>query len=176
MIKHDKYFPYFRVLCWAYRPGTPTHLLWILLSITCCLEVISSCLIWTFVSCASLLVENDLCVHDVGLNKCFPSPPVCLNQVSGRSLAHLSQRDALRILAASQRPITMQIKGRRGCGTEADRGDWEPLPLNLQHLNLPLPRMGVGLNASSPSYQDRYTHTHTYMSILRHLVVLIQII
>lgn len=83
---------------------------------------------------------------------------LCLlvSQVSGRSLAHLSQRDALRILAATQRPITMQIKGQRS--TEADRGSWEPLPLNLQHLNLPLPMMGTGLNASSPSYQDRYTH------------------
>lgn len=75
--------------------------------------------------------------------------------MSGRSLAHLSQRDALRILAASQRPITMQIKAQRGCGTEAERGAWEPLPLNLQHLNLPLPVMGAGLNASSPSYQER---------------------
>lgn len=80
---------------------------------------------------------------------------VCLSQMSGRSLANLSQRDILRILAASQHPITMQIKGQRGCGTEADRGAWEPLPLNLQHLNLPLPVMGAGLNASSPSYQDR---------------------
>ncbi|XP_026202917.1 uncharacterized protein LOC113153486 [Anabas testudineus] len=92
---------------------------------------------------------------------CWLSGPWMGDQtVSGRSLAHLSQRDALRILAASQRPITMQIKGRRGCGTEADRGDWEPLPLNLQHLNLPLPRMGVGLNASSPSYQDRHYYSH----------------
>lgn len=79
-----------------------------------------------------------------------------VSQASGRSLAHLSQRDALRILAATQRPITMQIKGQRS--TEVDVGSWEPLPLNLQHLNLPLPMMGTGLNASSPSYQDRYTH------------------
>ncbi|XP_051270116.1 uncharacterized protein LOC127371375 isoform X1 [Dicentrarchus labrax] len=92
---------------------------------------------------------------------CWLSGPWMGDQtVSGRSLAHLSQRDALRILAASQRPITMQIKGQRGCGTEADRGAWEPLPLNLQHLNLPLPRMGAGLNASSPSYQDRHYYSH----------------
>lgn len=98
------------------------------------------------------------CLLDVGLLTLLPfSSSSCLSQVNGRSLANLSQRDALRILAASQRPITMQIKGQRGCGTEADRGMWEPLPLNLQHLNLPLPLMGAGLNASSPSYQDRYT-------------------
>ena len=48
----------------------------------------------------------------------------------------------------------MQIKGQRM--SDADRGGaWEPLPLNLQHLNLPHPLMGAGLNASSPSYQDR---------------------
>lgn len=86
------------------------------------------------------------------------SSSVCLSQVSGRSLAHLSQRDALRILAASQRPITMQIKSQRRCGTEADRACWEPLPLNLQHLNLPQQRMGAGLTASSPSFQDRCSH------------------
>lgn len=80
--------------------------------------------------------------------------------MSGRSLAHLSQQDALRILAASQRPVTLQIKGQRGRGSDGDRGSWEPLPLNLQHLNLPLPMMGAGLNASSPSYQDRYTQRH----------------
>ncbi|KAK2861731.1 hypothetical protein Q5P01_001264 [Channa striata] len=80
--------------------------------------------------------------------------------VSGRSLAHLSQQDALRMLAASQRPITMQIKSRRGRGTEVDRASWEPLPLNLQHLNLPLPLRGAGLNASSPSYQDRHYFSH----------------
>ncbi|XP_033482248.1 uncharacterized protein LOC117256739 [Epinephelus lanceolatus] len=92
---------------------------------------------------------------------CWLSGPWMGDQmVSGRSLANLSQRDALRILAASQRPITMQIKGQRGCGTEADRGMWEPLPLNLQHLNLPLPLMGAGLNASSPSYQDRHYYSH----------------
>ncbi|TDH14343.1 hypothetical protein EPR50_G00035400 [Perca flavescens] len=92
---------------------------------------------------------------------CWLSGPWMGDQtVSGRSLANLSQRDALRILAASQRPITMQIKGQRGCGTEADRGIWEPLPLNLQHLNLPLPLMGAGLNASSPSYQDRHYYSH----------------
>ncbi|KAM7401700.1 hypothetical protein PAMP_016995 [Pampus punctatissimus] len=92
---------------------------------------------------------------------CWLSGPWMGDQtVSGRSLAHLSQRDALRILAASQRPITMQIKGQRGRGTDADRGTWEPLPLNLQHLNLPLPLMGAGLNASSPSYQDRHYYNH----------------
>lgn len=77
----------------------------------------------------------------------------CLFQVSGRSLAHLSHRDALRILAASQHPITMQIKGQRS--SDVDRASWEPLPLNLQHLNLPLPMLGAGLNATSPSYPDR---------------------
>ncbi|XP_069567407.1 genetic suppressor element 1-like [Brachyistius frenatus] len=92
---------------------------------------------------------------------CWLSGPWMGDQtMSGRSLAHLSQRDALRILAASQRPITMQIKGQRGRGTEAERGSWEPLPLNLQHLNLPLPLMGVGLNTSSPSYQDRHFYSH----------------
>ncbi|XP_037303850.2 uncharacterized protein LOC119193983 [Pungitius pungitius] len=91
---------------------------------------------------------------------CWLSGPWMGDQtVSGRSLSHLSQRDALRILAASQRPITMQIKGQRGCGPEAERGMWEPLPLNLQHLNLPLPLM-TGLNASSPSYQDRHYYSH----------------
>ncbi|XP_049589452.1 uncharacterized protein [Syngnathus scovelli] len=80
----------------------------------------------------------------------------------GRSLAHLSQRDALRILAASQHPVTMQVKSQRGRGgVEADpRGTWEPLPLNLQHLNLPLPRMSAGLNAPSPTYQDRHYFGH----------------
>ncbi|GAA6216874.1 uncharacterized protein LOC108885346 [Lates japonicus] len=92
---------------------------------------------------------------------CWLSGPWMGDQtMSGRSFAHLSQRDALRILAASQRPITMQIKGQRGCGTEPDRGTWEPLPLNLQHLNLPLPVIGAGLNASSPSYQDRHYYSH----------------
>ncbi|AWP02184.1 PDZ domain containing 4 [Scophthalmus maximus] len=92
---------------------------------------------------------------------CWLSGPWMGDQtMSGRSLANLSQRDILRILAASQHPITMQIKGQRGCGTEADRGAWEPLPLNLQHLNLPLPVMGAGLNASSPSYQDRLYYSH----------------
>ncbi|CAK6960921.1 uncharacterized protein LOC122980084 isoform X2 [Scomber scombrus] len=92
---------------------------------------------------------------------CWLSGPWMGDQtLSGRSLANLSQRDALRILAASQHPITMQIKSQRGCGTEADRGTWEPLPLNLQHLNLPHPRMGTGLNASSPSYQDRHYYSH----------------
>ncbi|XP_029946961.1 uncharacterized protein LOC115388155 [Salarias fasciatus] len=92
---------------------------------------------------------------------CWLSGPWMGDQtMSGRSLAHLSQRDALRILAASQRPITMQIKGQRGRGSEADMGSWEPLPLNLQHLNLPLPLMGAGLNASSPSYQDRHYYNH----------------
>ncbi|KAK1901211.1 Afadin [Dissostichus eleginoides] len=67
---------------------------------------------------------------------CWLSGPWMGDQtLSGRSLANLSQRDALRILAATQRPITMQIKGQRGCGTE--------------HLNLPLPMMGAGHNASS---------------------------
>lgn len=80
--------------------------------------------------------------------------------MNGRSLAHLSQRDALRILAANQRPITMQIKGQRRRGTEADRGSWEPLPLDLKHLNLPLPLMGAGLNTSSPSYQHRHYYNH----------------
>ncbi|XP_077459571.1 uncharacterized protein LOC144075968 [Stigmatopora argus] len=69
----------------------------------------------------------------------------------GRSLAHLSQRDALRILAASQLPVTMQVKTQR-----ERRGGWEPLPLNLQHLNLPLARMPV----PSPSYQDRHYFGH----------------
>ncbi|XP_071351087.1 uncharacterized protein [Trachinotus anak] len=92
---------------------------------------------------------------------CWLSGPWMGDQtMSGRSLAHLSQRDALRILAASQRPITMQIKAQRGCGTEAERGTWEPLPLNLQHLNLPLPVRGAGLNASSPSYQERHYYGH----------------
>ncbi|XP_047439894.1 uncharacterized protein LOC125007243 [Mugil cephalus] len=92
---------------------------------------------------------------------CWLSGPWMGDQtMSGRSLAHLSQRDALRILAASQRPITMQIKSQRGRGSEADRGSWEPLPLNLQHLNLPLPLMGAGLNGSSPSYQDRHYYNH----------------
>lgn len=78
--------------------------------------------------------------------------------LNGRSLAHLSQRDALRILAANQRPITLQIKGQRG--SEADRAAWETLPLNLQHLNLPHPPIGAGLNASSPTYQDRHFYSH----------------
>ncbi|XP_056259715.1 uncharacterized protein LOC130186547 [Seriola aureovittata] len=92
---------------------------------------------------------------------CWLSGPWMGDQMmNGRSLAHLSQRDALRILAASQRPITMQIKAQRGCGAEAERGTWEPLPLNLQHLNLPLPVMGAGLNASSPSYQERHYYGH----------------
>ncbi|XP_057700991.1 uncharacterized protein LOC130921299 [Corythoichthys intestinalis] len=80
----------------------------------------------------------------------------------GRSLAHLSQRDALRILAASQLPVTMQVKTQRGRSSiEADhRGAWEPLPLNLQHLNLPLTRMPAGLNAPSPTYQDRHYFGH----------------
>ncbi|KAM7005419.1 uncharacterized protein LKV04_002186 [Tautogolabrus adspersus] len=92
---------------------------------------------------------------------CWLSGPWMGDQtLNGRSLATLSQRDALRILAASQRPITLQIKGQRGCGTEADRGAWETLPLNLQHLNLPLPPMGAGINASSPTYQDRHFYSH----------------
>ncbi|XP_023146846.2 uncharacterized protein LOC111582418 [Amphiprion ocellaris] len=93
---------------------------------------------------------------------CWLSGPWMGDQtMSGRSLAHLSQRDALRILAASQRPITLQIKGgQRGRGSEADRASWEPLPLNLQHLNLPLPMRGARLNTSSPSYQDRHYYSH----------------
>ncbi|XP_041835096.1 uncharacterized protein LOC121635817 [Melanotaenia boesemani] len=96
---------------------------------------------------------------------CWLSGPWMGDQtMSGRSLAHLSQRDALRILAASQRPITLQIKGQRGRGTNVDRGSWEPLPLNLHHLNLPLPLMGAGLNTSSPSYQDRHFYSHLPLS------------
>ncbi|XP_058488304.1 uncharacterized protein LOC131461232 [Solea solea] len=92
---------------------------------------------------------------------CWLSGPWMGDQtMTGRNLAHLSQRDALRILAASHHPITMQIKGQRACGAEADRGTWEPLPLNLQHLNLPLPVIGAGHNASSPSYQDRHYYNH----------------
>lgn len=96
------------------------------------------------------------------ISTCLKSTPLWvffsfLQQSSGRSLAHLSQQDALHILAASQLPVTMQVKSQRGRGgVEADpRGTWEPLPLNLQHLNLPLPRMPAGLNAPSPTYQDR---------------------
>ncbi|KAM3622222.1 uncharacterized protein V6R79_022121 [Siganus canaliculatus] len=92
---------------------------------------------------------------------CWLSGPWMGDQtMSGRSLAHLSQRDALRILAASQRPITMQVKGQRRRGTDTDKASWEPLPLNLQHLNLPLPLMGAGLNGSSPSYPDRHYYNH----------------
>lgn len=78
-----------------------------------------------------------------------------LSQVSGRSLVHLSQQDALRIIETSQRPITLQFKSQRGRRSSAGGGSWEPLPLNLHHLNLPLPLMGPELNTSSPSYQDR---------------------
>ncbi|XP_017286995.1 uncharacterized protein LOC108244945 [Kryptolebias marmoratus] len=92
---------------------------------------------------------------------CWLSGPWMGDQtMNGRSLAHLSQRDALRLIAASQRPITLQIKGQRRRGTDASRGSWEPLPLNLQHLNLPLPPMGAGINTSSPSYQDRHYYSH----------------
>ncbi|KAM9759574.1 uncharacterized protein ACNS7B_006117 [Menidia menidia] len=92
---------------------------------------------------------------------CWLSGPWMGDQtVNGRSLAHLSQRDALRILAASQRPITLQIKGQRGRAGDSDRGSWEPLPLNLHHLNLPLPLMGAGHNSSSPAYQDRHFYAH----------------
>ncbi|KAK5622718.1 hypothetical protein CRENBAI_025701 [Crenichthys baileyi] len=92
---------------------------------------------------------------------CWLSGPWMGDQtMSGRSLAHLNQRDALRIIAASQRPITLQIKGQRRRGNEGDRGSWEPLPLNLQHLNLPLPMRGAGINTSSPSYPDRHYYGH----------------
>uniref|UniRef100_A0A1A8P728 PDZ domain containing 4 n=2 Tax=Nothobranchius TaxID=28779 RepID=A0A1A8P728_9TELE len=92
---------------------------------------------------------------------CWLSGPWMEDQTTGgRSLAHLSQRDALRIIAASQRPITLQIKGQRRRGTDVIRESWEPLPLNLQHLNLPLPPMGVGMNTSSPSYPDRHFYSH----------------
>lgn len=77
---------------------------------------------------------------------------VCLPQRNGRSLANLSQRDALQILASSQCPITMQIKSQRIA--DVNGASWEPLPLNLQHLNLPLPMMKAGLNTSA--YQDRW--------------------
>lgn len=75
----------------------------------------------------------------------------CLSQRNGRSLANLSQREALQIRAASQCPITMQIKSQRM--GEVDGASWEPLPLNLQHLNLPLPMMKAGLTTTA--YQDR---------------------
>ncbi|XP_053725282.1 uncharacterized protein LOC128761225 [Synchiropus splendidus] len=92
---------------------------------------------------------------------CWLSGPWMGDQmINGRSLKHLSQRDALRILAASQLPVTMQVKTQRGCGSEAERGGWEPLPLDLRHLNLPLPMMGPGLNLPSPSYQDRHYYAH----------------
>lgn len=76
---------------------------------------------------------------------------VCLSQRNGRSLANLSQQDALQILAASQCPITMQVQSQR-IG-DVDGASWEPLPLNLQHLSLPLPMMKAGLNTTA--YQDR---------------------
>ncbi|CAL9706593.1 unnamed protein product [Knipowitschia caucasica] len=68
---------------------------------------------------------------------CWLSGPWSDQTVSGRSLTHLSQRDALQILAAAQHPITMQIKSQRR-GQKTDHiSSWEPLPLGLQHLNLP---------------------------------------
>ncbi|XP_072296191.1 uncharacterized protein [Eucyclogobius newberryi] len=68
---------------------------------------------------------------------CWLSGPWSDQTVSGRSLTHLSQRDAMQILAAAQHPITMQIKSQRR-GQKTDHvSTWEPLPLGLQHLNLP---------------------------------------
>uniref|UniRef100_A0A8C8HPG3 Uncharacterized protein n=1 Tax=Oncorhynchus tshawytscha TaxID=74940 RepID=A0A8C8HPG3_ONCTS len=64
-----------------------------------------------------------------------------LSHLTKRDLSHLSKRDALRILAAYEHPITLQIKGRRGrgyglqdCSTQTER-HWEPLPL-APHLAL----------------------------------------
>ncbi|KAM6979683.1 uncharacterized protein FYW47_018842 [Aplochiton taeniatus] len=90
-----------------------------------------------------------------------------LSHLSKRDLAHLSKRDALRILAAYEHPITMQIKGHRGrglqdCSTQTDRS-WEPLPLNLQHLNLPLRSLGVTAGTMprvNSAYQDRHYCSH----------------
>lgn len=91
-----------------------------------------------------------ICLAQMLLANMIACISVCLYQRSGRSLANLSQRDALQILAASQCPITMQIKSQR---MGDDGASWEPLPLNLQHLNLPLPMMKAGLNTAA--YQDR---------------------
>ncbi|TWW62725.1 PDZ domain-containing RING finger protein 4 [Takifugu flavidus] len=74
---------------------------------------------------------------------------------NGRNFPNLSQRDAMQILAATQYPITMQIKSQR---SHADEATWEPLPLHLQRLSLPLPMMGVGPN--TPTYQERHYYNH----------------
>ncbi|KAJ3601950.1 hypothetical protein NHX12_029711 [Muraenolepis orangiensis] len=74
--------------------------------------------------------------------------------VSGRHRSQLSKQDALRILAAYEQPITMQIKPRRhfrhNSNAHGDRS-WETLePLSLQNLSLPLPMSRV-----SPTPQAR---------------------
>ena len=88
-----------------------------------------------------------------------------LSQLTKRDLSHLSKRDALRILAAYEQPITLQIKSQRGrgyglqdCSTQTER-HWEPLTLP-PHLAL----RSLGVTAAgtmprvNPAYQDRYSH------------------
>ncbi|CAL8340872.1 unnamed protein product [Lota lota] len=86
--------------------------------------------------------------------------------VSGRHVSQLSKQDALRILAAYEQPITMQIKPRRhfrqnGNEAHGDRS-WETLPLSLQNLSLPLQtsRPPASDSRGSPSSQDRHHWRH----------------
>lgn len=77
---------------------------------------------------------------------------VCVFQVHGRDLSHLQKREAFRILASYEQPITLQIEGRGGrslqynrtmeCSTQTERA-WDPLRLH----SCTVPR---------PPHSDRY--------------------
>ncbi|KAG7472555.1 hypothetical protein MATL_G00109970 [Megalops atlanticus] len=74
--------------------------------------------------------------------------------VSGQDLAHVSHRDALRILHSYEQPITMQLEGWRGqyhqsrqtsdCSTQTERS-WDAL-------------RGLGVTAGSTSRLNAYTN------------------
>ncbi|KAJ7999489.1 hypothetical protein DPEC_G00194960 [Dallia pectoralis] len=88
-----------------------------------------------------------------------------LSHLTKRDLSHLSKRDALRILAAYEQPITLQIKGQRGrgyslqdCSTQTER-HWEHHAINLP------PHLGLHSLGFNPVYQD--SHYCSHMSLPR---------
>ncbi|XP_052445956.1 E3 ubiquitin-protein ligase PDZRN3 [Carassius gibelio] len=107
--------------------------------------------------------------------------------VHGRDLTHLQKREAFRILASYEQPITLQIEGRgrslqynrtTDCSTQTER-PWDPLRLNLctlprlppsdrayyDHMSLPGTRRDGGRceylpnTARDPEHRERLAYT-----------------